>query len=54
VEGLVQVFAAGVLAGLDSDLVAAGLDSVLEVLVSLLEDVAGVSFLAASLYFSLR
>ena len=50
-----QVFAAGVLAGLVSVLVAAGLDSVLEDLESLLVEVAGAeSFLAASLYFSLR
>jgi len=50
-----QVFAAGVLAGLASVLAAAGLDSVLEDLASLLVEVAGAeSFLAASLYFSLR
>ena len=50
-----QVLAAGVLAGLVSVLVAAGLDSVLEDLASPLVEVAGAdSFLAASLYFSLR
>lgn len=50
-----QVFAAGVLAGLASVLVAAGLGSVLEDLASPLVEVAGAeSFLAASLYFSLR
>ena len=53
--GRVQVFAAGVLAGLVSILVGAGLDSVLEDLPSLAVEVAGAdSFLAASLYFSLR
>ncbi len=55
VDWLVQVLAAGVLAGLVSVLVAAGLDSVLEDLASVLEEVAGAeSFLAASLYLSLR
>ena len=52
--GAIQGLAAGDFAGLVSDLVAAGLESVLEDLESLGEAAGAESFFAASLYFSLR